>query len=535
MDLTILNDVAAGTKFFLRLPPLLRNKIKSGEAHAIHQERLDQRETNFLAVARHRIYNNPESPYRVLLALAGCEYEDLEALVTKEGVEGALQRLYLHGVYFTVDEFRGNSLVRRGGKTFEVTSAQFRNPSVTSHIMAQTSGSRGRGTQAPVDLALVREHAVDLFLDFEARGGLDWVRAVWSVPGAGALRRMIGYSLCGAAPARWFSLVDPSAPGLHPRYFWSSRALRWAGLLAGSSLPLPVAVSLRDPMPIVRWMVEVIKSGRIPHLYAYASCAVRVCQAALDSGMELRGAQFMTGGEPTTTARLAVIRRVGAAAQIHYGAQEAGGLGRSCLMPEFVDDVHFLEDRYALVQRDIGGRSNLLPQTLLISTLLPRARLVLLNVSLGDQATVVKRHCGCPLEKLGLKTHLHTIRSFEKLTAGGVTFLDTDVIRVLEDVLPARFGGAPTDFQLVDESTGDGVPRVRLLVNPRLGPLDSDAVRQAFLEGIGEGSGVERVMMLTWRDAGLPIVEREAPKLTGGGKIQHVHFGRAKIDPPAER
>ena len=130
-----------------------------------------------------------------------------------------------------------------------------------------------------------------------------------------------------------------------------------------------------------------------------------------------------------------MIRSAGAAAQIHYGAQEAGGLGRSCLMPEFVDDVHFLEDRYALVQRDIGGRSNLLPQTLLISTLLPRARLVLLNVSLGDQATVVKRHCGCPLEKLGLKTHLHTIRSFEKLTAGGVTFLDTDVISIVAKVL----------------------------------------------------------------------------------------------------
>lgn len=32
-----------------------------------------------------------------------------------------------------------------------------------------------------------------------------------------------------------------------------------------------------------------------------------------------------------------------------------------------------------------------------------------------------------------------------------MTFLDTEVIRVLEEVLPARFGGSPTDCQLVED------------------------------------------------------------------------------------
>jgi len=151
---------------------------------------------------------------------------------------------------------------------------------------------------------------------------------------------------------------------------------------------------------------------------------------------------------------------------------------------------------------------------------------VLLNVSMGDRAVVTQRRCGCPMEALGWTTHMHSIRSFEKLTAAGVTFLDADLIRVLEEVLPTKFGGGPTDYQLLDEESADGKPRVRLLVHPRLGPMDPAQVRQTFLDAIGAGSGVERVMMLVWRDAGLPSVEREAPRITGGGKIMHVHRER---------
>jgi len=131
------------------------------------------------------------------------------------------------------------------------------------------------------------------------------------------------------------------------------------------------------------------------------------------------------------------------------------------------------------------------------------------------------------MEALGWTTHLHTIRSFEKLTAGGVTFLDTDLIHVLEEILPVRFGGGPTDYQLLDEESPDGKPRVRLLVHPRLGPMDPAQVRQTFLDAIGAGSGVERVMMLVWRDAGLPSIVREAPRVTSGGKILHVHLDRS--------
>src|SRR5262249_51718055 len=110
-----------------------------------------------------------------------------------------------------------------------------------------------------------------------------------------------------------------------------------------------------------------------------------------------------------------------------------------------------------------------------------------------------------------------------KLTAGGMNFVDSEVIRVLEETLPHRFGGAPTDYQLVEDETTHGGPRLRLLGHPRVGPFDPDRVADAFLTALGHGSGVERVMELQWRTLGLLEVERQVPRVTAAGKILHLH------------
>ena len=76
---------------------------------------------------------------------------------------------------------------------------------------------------------------------------------------------------------------------------------------------------------------------------------------------------------------------------------------------------------------------------------------------------------------------MHSIRSYEKLTAGGIRFFDTDLIGVLEKVLPVRFGGGPTDYQLVEDEAENGQPRLRLVVDPAVGTLDVRALGDAFL------------------------------------------------------
>jgi hypothetical protein len=121
---------------------------------------------------------------------------------------------------------------------------------------------------------------------------------------------------------------------------------------------------------------------------------------------------------------------------------------------------------------------------------------------------------------------LDTIRSFEKLTAGGMTFLDTDIAAVLETDLPARFGGGPADYQLLETLRDDDGPGVVLRVHPRVGPLDAGAVRDAFLDAIGAGMGAERIMAAYWRAAGLPGIQRQPPVLSEKGKLLHVWRAR---------
>ena len=84
--------------------------------------------------------------------------------------------------------------------------------------------------------------------------------------------------------------------------------------------------------------------------------------------------------------------------------------------------------------------------------------MVALNLSLGDQGWLDEQDCGCPYRGIGWTTRFRAIESFEKLKAAGMTFLDTDVIRILEADLPARFGGGPTDYQLVEEEPSMGDP-----------------------------------------------------------------------------
>ena len=125
------------------------------------------------------------------------------------------------------------------------------------------------------------------------------------------------------------------------------------------------------------------------------------------------------------------------------GRSTRASSGPACGAAEVPDEVHLYDDLHAVIQAgDTASRADLPPATLLLSSLRAAEPFVLLNVSFGDQAVMTRRTCGCYLERLGWRSHLHTIRSFEKLTAGGMTVLDADVVRILEDLLPARFGGA---------------------------------------------------------------------------------------------
>jgi hypothetical protein len=178
---------------------------------------------------------------------------------------------------------------------------------------------------------------------------------------------------------------------------------------------------------------------------------------------------------------------------------------------------HLLHDLHALMQSpgDPG----------LFVTYLGRATpLVMLDLPLGDQAPVRRRASGCPLEACGWGTYLHGIVSREKFTAAGMTFYDTDVIRVLETALPARFGGGPTDYQLVEEETEFGRP----------------ADPPARAPGRGLGGSVDRGRGLPVGRGGWPqrradhgcCIARRAPSAHRAARAAH---GRVGQGPPRPR
>ncbi len=516
-------EALAAARFLWALPRHLRRPLTVDVATAVVRERLARREAEFLALVRDAVYANPRSPYRRLLAAAGCEPGDLARLVRLGGVEGALEVLFRHGVYLTVDEFKGRRPVRRGSATVTLDPADLRNPLSAGHLPTQSGGSGGTPSVLVYALASIRDQAVNALLALAAHGGEAWVKGVWGVS-TGSAPVVLRFGSFGRPVARWFLHVRPDAPGVHPRYRWVPGALRLAARAAGVAFPRPELAPLDDPLAIARWIADTRRAGRTPHLYAFASPVVGLCRAAASARVALDGARFTLTGEPITAARLAAVRATGAEATLDYGSAEAGGpVGYGCLRPTTADDVHFSHDLHALIQP--GGDPpdpRLPPRALLLSSLRASAPLILLNVSMGDQAVVTRRRCECPLDGHGWQTHLGGIRSFEKLTAGGMTFLDVDVVRVLEEELPSRFGGDPADYQLVDQESRDGAPALALRVHPRLGSLDEAAIRQAFLDAIGGGSGSRRLMALYWRSARLPRVVREPPRASPKGKVLHV-------------
>jgi len=516
-------EIRAALRFASGLPRLLREDLSTAQARQALQVRLENRRTEFLGLARQTIYKNPGSPYKALLKQAGCEFGDLRKLVEDEDVEGALKILLRKGVCLSLAEFKGREPAVRGTAVVHAGPNALRNPLTNPHFKARSSGSTGKAVPVTFDLDFIRDRAVNLRLFIESRQGVSWRHATWGVPGSTDLVMLLELAAAGFRSLRWFSQVRPDAAGLHPKYRWSGRLMRWPSRWARRPLPAPEHVPLDDPGPIVRWLKDVLDSALTPHLTTFVTPGIRVCQAAQAQGVDIAGAQLTLGGEPMTRARLEMLRGFGVVAVPRFLAIESGYIGYGCLSPDASDDNHVIRDFNAVIAAGPEGKPyGLPPRAILITSLRRSVPLIMLNVSLGDEADFARRSCGCPLEGLGYHTHLSRIRSFERLKSGGMTFLDADVVPILEEALPRRFGGTPLDYQLVEQERPDGSPEVVLVVSPAVGPIDTEAFIGAFLEEIGRGGGAERVMGLQWRDGKYVRVERRVPEKTSTGKIKHL-------------
>jgi phenylacetate-coenzyme A ligase PaaK-like adenylate-forming protein len=361
-------------------------------------------------------------------------------------------------------------------------------------------------------LAFVTEMATSTALAFDVHGLGAHDHVIWLV---GGVTPMLIYTKLGRPPVVWVFPVQPLPFPVRA----GSRFLAALGRMCGTPLPVPAFHDLADPGGLAEHLSALLTSGRRLCVTGYASSAVRIAAAARERGTSLSGVCFITLGEPFTEGKRRIVEDSGARALVRYAFTEGGILGYACGTPAESDDLHFFTDCYGLVQRHRPvGSTELEVDAFLVTSLLPPAPKILLNVETGDYGRIENRPCGCALGAAGLTTHVSRIRSFEKLSGEGMTFVQTDLLRVLEQVLPARFGGTGADYQVVEEEQ-NGILKLFLTISPRVGTVDERAARDAFLKELGREGGFEQVGVEFWRRAETVSVRREWPKATKAGKI----------------
>jgi len=520
------NSLRGIVRYARELRRFLRHPLSSQPCRSAITHRLRARNENFLHTLDTCVYGNPRSPYLRLLNLAGVQFSDVVEWVRRSGVEGTLARLHDEGVYVTRDEFRGRQPIVRGNRELPVQVEDFDNPLASKDYEVWTTGSRSVRTEV-MSFALVEHDTAyqAIFLDdFQL-----WDRpmAVWRPvpPGTAGLKIVLAHMKLGNPIAKWFS--QNLITWRQERFVASIYASR----LFGRALPLPVHVPLQLASQIAGWLAEQRAQGTPAWLDTNASSAVRVCLAAREQGVDISGTFFRLGGEPYTPAKAKVIADSRSRAVIPYAMSELDWIGIACAAPLDVDDVHLLTDKLAAIQQPKElGISGLTVGALFLTSLVSLTPKVMLNFETDDYAVVEERACGCALGQLGFYTHLRQIRSYAKLTSEGMSFVGGELIALIEEVLPARFGGQATDYQLVEEEE-NGLPRISVVISPRVGSVDDELLVHTVLTYLSGQHQARQMAADRWREAHTLRVMRREPYATGTAKTLPLHVLRNEPPP----
>jgi len=525
----VLVDLKMYGRFAAGIPRFLHHPLSLQEAGAIVQRRMAERTTNFLRLVERGIFGYPQSPYVPLLKLAGCTLADMQQMVRTQGLEDTLRALRAAGVYIAFEEFKGRAPIVRQGHVIPVQAQDFDNPYLSRYYQAETGGSTGIGTRVGIDLGHVAALAPCVMLTWDAHNVLGVPTALWRgvLPDGSGLNNILYASRLGQVPQKWFSHIASHTWRYPWRYRLATYGTVIVGRLCGVPIPWPETVSIEQAQVVARWAVDTLQARGACLILTQVSRALRVCLAAQEAGWDLTGTTFVVGGEPTTPAKMQAITRTGARYFPTYTVAEAGRLGMGCSQPADEGDLHFLKDAFALIQypHQVPGMDSTVPAFHLTSLLATTPKL-LLNVETDDYGVVETRACGCPLEAYGWTEHLRHIRSFQKLTGEGVTLVGSDMVRILEEVLPARFGGSPLDYQLLEEEDEQGFTRLNLVVSPKVLLPDDRTVLAVVLDALRQGSIAADSAQAIWQQARALRVKRMEPIWTTRGKLMPLHLAQ---------
>jgi hypothetical protein len=532
--LSLSRQLALITGMATRLGPFLRHRLTPECCTEMSLQGLARREEVFLGILDRALGRDNRNPYNRLLKHAGITLRDVRESVREHGLEPTLEMLHDNGVYVSLDEFKGRAPIRRGSLQFDVGSHDFDNPLARGQIETRTGGSRSTGTRLFIDLDLIGRDAGYVHLQMDMFGLYGRPLFVWcsAPPFQSGISEVLRCAKLGVTPRRWFAQSVPSLDRRGWRHVLLTRYVLLTAQALGCRIPAPEHAPLGEAGTVAEALAEARRAGERPVLRANSSSAVRVCLAAQEKGLDISGTAMRVSAEPFTPAKAEVVRRAGCTAMSWYATGEAGIIGLPCGNRAEVDEVHLMADKLALIRRErqVGaGRSVLVNVYSSLATSTPK---LLLNYVSDDYAEVGQRPCGCHLERLGYATHMHTIRSWEKLTSEGMTFGGQDLIRLIEEVLPGRFGGSAADYQFV-ETERAGLAKVDLLVSPRLVDVDKEAILATALEFLDRTPGAQTDRADRWRQGDTLSVVRGEPIATAASKVMALHVVRGKEEQSA--
>jgi hypothetical protein len=524
--MSLITEPLKYTRLAFDLRDFLRKKITLEDSIEVIANRLRNRSNNFLNIVQKGIFENPKSPYLKLLNLAGCEYGDIESMVSRDGIEGTLQRLYSEGVYISWEEFKAKKDVVRSGRSFKFREADFDNPFLASYYHARSSGSRSAGTRTIFDL----RHRLDISYYFPptlaVAEAMDAPMGAWvpSFPSIAGISAVLHHWNIGKPVMRWFSPANEGEMRASLRDKMALRYIVYGGRLWGARLSMPEYVSSLEAVKIAQWMADIKRDYGACSLTTFIGLMVRVCNAAMEYGLDISNTRFLGGGEPLTEAKRRQIEAAGAKVYPKYWITEIGLVGCGCSEATAPDDIHLFSDSAAVIQRRRRvEQTDIDVNAFLFTGLLPSSPKIMLNMETDDFGEIETRKCGCLFDQLGFNNHIYNIRSYAKLTGSSMSIIGSDFIRILEEVLPDKYGGAPTDYQLLEEEDAEGITHLSLVISPSVGEIDENGVIVTVLEELRNSAHGGNLAAALWSQVNALGVKRMNP-ISKSGKVMTLHL-----------
>ena len=145
-------------------------------------------------------------------------------------------------------------------------------------------------------------------------------------------------------------------------------------------------------------------------------------------------------------------------------------------------------------------------------------------MEIDDYGLMETRKCGCGFDDMGFFDHICNIRSYGKLTGEGVTLVGTDFTKIIEEVLPGKFGGASTDYQFLEEEDEKGLTRLSILVSPKIGQVKEKDILETLFQELKNRGHDRGFLPEIWTQANTIRVKRMNPISTKSGKTFAFHF-----------